>query len=80
MIGTMTQKAAVKSIAGGGKSVVKDPPKNVKDRAALAEYTNKLYRQSLRKDIGSVSIDLFTILVEYTSAFITHERYPGPFT
>ena len=42
MIGTMTQKAAVRSIAGEGSSVAKELPKNKADREALAEYTNKL--------------------------------------
>ena len=70
MIGTMTQKAAVKSIAGGGKSVVKDPPKNVKDRAALAEYTNKLI--SLE---GVVN----TTATQKTAPLDIKERTPGKY-
>ena len=70
MIGTMTQKAAVKSIAGAGKSVAKETPKNKADREALAQYSNKLI--SLE---GVVN----TTATQKTAPLDIKERIPGKY-
>jgi hypothetical protein len=70
MIGTMTQKAAVKSIGGEGKSVVKETPKNKADREALAAYTNKLI--SLEGVVNTTG-------TQKSSPLDIQERIPGKY-
>ena len=70
MIGTMTQKAAVKSIGAGGAAVEKDTPKNKRDREALAEFNNKLI--SLE---GVVN----TTATQKTAPLDIQERIPGKY-